>query len=264
MKTNLHFQRRRLVNNITHVGKNLITFSVHWHSHKDWELVYCTGGDGEFEFPDRAIRYSAGDVVVIPPNIRHMNNSDKGFTNIHINIADAMIGVNDPFVISDDNERHVLTAFNDAFFFFNSPTENKELIIAAFGNLLVNYVIAFRNTKPLRNVIGAIKSDIMQNFTNCDYELDEFLRTIPFSYDYLRKLFKSEMGMTPHAYLTELRMQMAEKLLCSAQNTEQNVSQIAYVCGYAEPLYFSRVFKKHFGCSPKNYAQKTRIKPPDE
>lgn len=246
------------MNNITYVGKNLITFSMHWHSHKDWELVYCTGGDGEFEFPEQTIRYTAGDVVVIPPNTQHMNNSDKGFTNIHVNISDATIGVSTPFLISDDSERHILTAFSDAFFFFNNREDNKELIVDAFGNLIVNYVIAFRNAKPLRGVIGAIKSDILQNFTNCDYQLDEFLRTIPFSYDYLRKLFKSEMGMTPHAYLTGLRMQMAEKLLCAAKNTEQNVSQIAYVCGYAEPLYFSRVFKKHFGCSPKNYAQKIK------
>lgn len=252
------------MNNITYVGKNLITFSMHKHSHKDWELVYCTGGDGEFEFSDGSLRYTAGDIVVIPPNIEHMNNSDKGFTNIHINISDAIVGITSPIVITDDNERHILTAFNDAFFFFNSSMENKKLIIAAFGNLIMNYIAAFRSEKPLRNVIGAIKSDIMQNFTSCEYQLDEFLRTIPFSYDYLRKLFKSEMGMTPHAYLTGLRMQMAEKLLCSSQNTEQNISQIAYVCGYAEPLYFSRVFKKHFGCSPKNYAIKNKNKKTDE
>lgn len=238
---------------------------MHWHSHNDWELVYCTGGDGEFEFTDSTIiRYAVGDIVVIPPDTEHMNNSDKGFTNIYINISDAMIGANKPLLISDDSERHILTAFNDAFFFYGSQLENKELITAAFGSLIVNYVTAFRSTRPLRNVISAIKADIVQNFTNCDYELDEFLRTIPFSYDYLRKLFKSEMGMTPHTFLTGLRMQMAEKLLCSAQNTEQNISQIAYLCGYAEPLYFSRVFKKHFGCSPKNYAQKSRKKLSDE
>ena len=249
------------MNSITHVGKSLLTLSIHWHSHKDWELVYCTSGDGEFEFSDHStIRYSVGDVVVIPPDTEHMNNSDNGFTNIYINISDAVIGTNTPLMISDDSERHILSAFNDALYFFTGGIENKELITAAFGNLIINYVTAFRSARPLRNVISMIKSDIMQNFTSCDYELDEFLRTIPFSYDYLRKLFKSEMGMTPHSYLTGLRMQMAEKLLCSAQNTEQNISQIAYLCGYAEPLYFSRVFKKHFGCSPKNYAQKNRKK----
>lgn len=253
------------MNSITYAGKSLLTFSMHWHTHDEWELVYCTGGDGEFEFRDgTTIRYSVGDIVVIPPETEHMNNSDKGFTNIYINISDAMIGASRPLVIPDDAERHILTAFNDAFFFYNSQLENKELITAAFGNLIANYVTAFRSARPLRNVISAIKSDIMQNFTSCDYQLDEFLRTIPFSYDYLRKLFKSEMGMTPHAFLTGLRMNLAEKLLCSSQNNEQNISQIAYVCGYAEPLYFSRVFKKHFGCSPKNYAQNNRKKLSDE
>ena len=126
--------------------------------------------------------------------------------------------------------------------------------MAAFGDLIVNYVIAFSKTKPLRDVVDEIKSNIMQNFTDCDYELDSYLRSIPFSYDYLRKLFKSEMGMTPHSYLTNLRIHMAEKLLCSPDTVEQNISEIAYICGYSDSLYFSRVFKKNFGCSPKYYA----------
>lgn len=233
---------------------------MHRHSHEDWELVYCTGGGGEFVFPDFTLKYTAGDIVIIPPNIFHMNNSEQGFTNIHININEATLPFKNPIVISDDSDNHVLTSFNDAFYYFNSKIHNKELIIAAFGNLIVNYVIAFQSTKPLRGVIGAIKSNIMQNFTDCDYQLDKYLQTIPFSYDYLRKLFKSEMGMTPHNYLISLRMQMAEKLLCSTCGIEQNISQIAYVCGFAEPLYFSRVFKKHFGCSPKNYAARVQKK----
>lgn len=40
------------MNNITYVGKNLITFSMHLHSHENWELIYCTGGGGEFVFDD--------------------------------------------------------------------------------------------------------------------------------------------------------------------------------------------------------------------
>ncbi len=252
------------MNNITYVGKNLITFSMHLHSHENWELIYCTGGCGEFVFNDSSMKYNVGDIVIIPPEIPHTNNSEQGFTNIHMNITDATLPFKTPIVISDDSDNHILTAFNDAFYYFNSKINNKQLIIAAFGNLIVNYVIAFQSTKPLRNVIGAIKSNIMQNFTDCDYELDTYLKTIPFSYDYLRKLFKSEMGMTPHNYLVSLRMQMAEKLLVTTGGDEQNISQIAYVCGFAEPLYFSRVFKKNFGCSPKNYAMKMQRKKNDE
>ncbi len=246
------------MNDITYIAMNLKTLTTHKHSHDDWELVYCTGGEGRFSFEDETLSYSKGDIVVIPPNTPHMNSSDVGFTNIHANISDATLPFKEPIVISDDSDGHILRAFTDALYYYSGKMDNRQIIVAAFGNLIVNYVIAFKNNKPLRNVVEAIKSDIMRNFTNCDYELDKYLKTIPFSYDYLRKLFKSEMGMTPHNYLISLRMQMAEKHLCSTHGVEQNISQIAYICGFSEPLYFSRVFKKNFGCSPKAYAEKIR------
>ena len=244
------------MNSIVYVGRHLITFQTKQHYHDEWELVYCTGGQGQFEFGDTTLNYSSGDIVIIPPRAVHVNNSDEGFTNIHINITDATFPFKEPLLLSDDSECHMLNAFKDAFYFFNSDIDSKHLVIDAIGNLIVNYVIAFRNTKPLRGIVNEIKSDIMQNFTDCDYELDKYLRTIPFSYDYLRKLFKSEMGTTPHNYLTSLRIQMAEKLLCSYGGGELNISEIAYNCGYSDSLYFSRVFKKNFGCSPKQYAMR--------
>ena len=44
------------------------------------------------------------------------------------------------------------------------------------------------------------------------FALDEQIRAMPFHYDYLRKLFKKEMGMTPLEYLTRMRMKKAESL----------------------------------------------------
>lgn len=63
------------MNNITYVGKNLITFSMHLHSHENWELIYCTGGGGEFVFDDCTMKYAEGDIVIIPPAIPHTNAS---------------------------------------------------------------------------------------------------------------------------------------------------------------------------------------------
>lgn len=260
MKTRLH-QGGNFLNTITYTGKTHGTFSTHWHSHEDWELIYCTDGDGEFSFRDlHPIKYHAGLVTVIPPGIMHMNNSENGFSNIHINITDVMIGEQKPFIVPDDDGKHILRAFEDAFYFYDGRLRNKELVVTAFGNLIVNYITVFKNTKPLRSDIDMIRSDILKNYTNCEYELDKFLHSVPFSYDYLRRLFKSEMGTTPHNYLTDLRMQLAEKMLSSGQSSELNISQIAYSCGFGEPLYFSRVFKKYYGCSPKHYAIKAREK----
>ncbi len=249
------------MNNIVYVGRHLITFTTKQHYHEEWELIYCTSGTGRFEFEDMTLEYSSGDIVIIPPKVPHTNRSEEGFTNIHLNISEAALPFKEPLMITDDTEGHILGSFKDAFYFFNCEIESRHQIVSALGNLIVNYVTAFHSSKPLRGIVDEIKSNIMHNFTDCDYQLEKYLHSIAFSYDYLRKIFKSEMGMTPHGYLTYLRVQMAEKLLCSYGIGELNISEIAYVCGYSDSLYFSRVFKKNFGCSPKQYAEKkSRVK----
>lgn len=244
------------MNDVVYVGKHLRTYLVAKHSHDNWEFVYCTGGAGEFIIDDATtIRYSSGEVVILPPNVEHTNTSANGFTNIHVRIADATLPFKTPIRIVDDNDKHVLSAFEDIFYYYNNHIEKRQLLLSALSNLIVNYVIAFQHDKQLSKAVEEIKNDIVRNFPDCDYELDEYLKSLPFSYDYLRKLFKSEMGITPHAYLTHIRMQTAQKLLSSLDH-EYNVSKVASMCGYDEPLYFSRVFKKHFGCSPIQYQKR--------
>ena len=85
--------------------------------------------------------------------------------------------------------------------------------------------------------------------------MDEAIREMPFHYDYLRKLFKKEMGVTPLEYMTNLRMKKAETLLVAMWGRDYSVAEIGALCGYDDALYFSRVFKKYFGCSPTAFAK---------
>lgn len=251
------------MNDIIYVGKCLRTFNVRIHHHDSWELVYCTNGGGVFTFDDYSLEYRAGDIVTIPPGITHENAGDQGFTNIHINLANASFPYKTATLISDDSEKHILNAFNDAYYYYNNDIHKKVLIMSALGNLIVNFIIAFQNSKPLTPIVEIIKNDIVKNFPDCNYELDSYMKSLPFSYDYLRKLFKSEIGTTPHGYLTAMRMQTAEKMLCVMDGEEYNVTRIAQMCGYDEPLYFSRVFKKQYGCSPYHYAKQKQGKQPN-
>lgn len=243
------------MNDIIYVGKHLRTYSVNKHHHDSWEIVYCTSGNGIFVFDNYSLEYSKGDIVVIPQGIVHSNDSEKGFTNIHINLAGPTFPYKSAIKISDDAGKHILNAFNDAYYYYNTDISKKTLILSALGNLLANFIIAFHNSKPLTHIVEVIKDNIVNNFPDCNYELDTYMKSLPFSYDYLRKLFKSEIGATPHGFLTAMRMQTAEKLLCTMDGEEYNVTKIAQMCGYDEVLYFSRVFKKQFGCSPYHYAK---------
>lgn len=64
------------------------------------------------------------------------------------------------------------------------------------------------------------------------------------------RVFKEVLNQSPSDVLINLRMQKAQYLL--DQNT-LNISEISFECGFANPKYFSRQFKKHFNCSPKVY-----------
>ena len=66
----------------------------------------------------------------------------------------------------------------------------------------------------------------------------------------LQSLFKKHMHMTLNNYLTELRMNYAKRLI---QETEYPFKEIAKMCGYNNPLYFSNVFKKHTHYYPREY-----------
>ncbi|HOJ99253.1 MAG TPA: helix-turn-helix domain-containing protein [Termitinemataceae bacterium] len=73
------------------------------------------------------------------------------------------------------------------------------------------------------------------------------------SEDYLSRIFKKEIGMSPWEYLIRLRISMAKKLLIQKTAT---ISEIAEMVGFSDQAYFCRVFKKYTGRSPLSYRRK--------
>ena len=62
-------------------------------------------------------------------------------------------------------------------------------------------------------------------------------------------LFRAAFGTTPVGYRRQLRLRRARELLVSSR---MNVGEIARAVGFADPLYFSRVFRKAFGATPSS------------
>ncbi len=65
-----------------------------------------------------------------------------------------------------------------------------------------------------------------------------------------RAVFKSVAGCSASRYVQTIRFQKAKRMLESGAS----VKKVANTCGYDDPLYFSRLFKKHLGLSPGSYA----------
>jgi two-component system response regulator YesN len=63
-------------------------------------------------------------------------------------------------------------------------------------------------------------------------------------------MFKTRLSMTFSQYITELKMKKAYSLLAT---TDLSISRIASLCGYDDSGYFTKVFKKNYDVTPKDF-----------
>ncbi|MEK5037379.1 AraC family transcriptional regulator [Sporosarcina sp. FSL K6-3457] len=80
--------------------------------------------------------------------------------------------------------------------------------------------------------------------------LESIAEALNYNMQYLSRQFKRQTGRSPIAYLLEIRIEKAQELLL---HTNATVQEIADYVGYTDPLYFSRLFKKHTGVTPGNF-----------
>ena len=70
------------------------------------------------------------------------------------------------------------------------------------------------------------------------------------------RLFRQKTGLTPYAYLSEIRAMTARQFL---ETTDLSISAIAAECGYSRPTAFTAAFSKRFGESPRSVRARARL-----
>ncbi len=74
-----------------------------------------------------------------------------------------------------------------------------------------------------------------------------------YSYGYLSRIFRKEMGVSIHDYASQTRLNLAKEML---SNTNLKIYEIAANCGYENTAYFIKTFKKSTGMTPQDYRRK--------
>lgn len=114
-----------------------------------------------------------------------------------------------------------------------------------------------REHRPKDAYLNAEMELAIQHFNDHysdEINIEEYALSRGMSVSWFIRSFKQYAGTTPMQYLVERRMANAQVLL---ETTSYNISEIAALVGYDNPLYFSRIFRKQKGMSPSEYRKTT-------
>ena len=105
---------------------------------------------------------------------------------------------------------------------------------------------------PVQKAVTTICADLTADLSLCRLADMQGI-----SSGYLSAIFKKETGQTVTDFVNQKRMQYAVQLL---GETTLQVQTVAQHCGFLDVHYFSKVFKKYVGKTPKEYRQEAHTK----
>ncbi len=138
--------------------------------------------------------------------------------------------------------------------------DEKNANLLSEGVLL--YTLSYLNSREeskkeadAQNLFHMLVDYIDSNYRDPDLSLKKLSTIFSYTEKYISHLFKKHMNIGFILYLNNLRLRYATELISSGVTS---VSEVAVRCGYRDPLYFSRIFKKKTGCTPTEYGKKNR------
>ena len=115
------------------------------------------------------------------------------------------------------------------------------------------FALEFRDSKftgKYADVILKAKHFIEENYADQNTTLTTVAEVVALSPNHFSTIFSQECKTTFIEYLTNVRLENAKRLM---RETDMKGYDIAYECGFSDPHYFSYIFKKNTGLSPREY-----------
>jgi len=228
---------------------------------EEYILIYCTDGEGVVEVNGYKYRIKSEEVFCIPRNRKHRyyasGKNPWSIFWIHFKGANT-----EYFPLDQCNVIRMNSgpANNRLMFLFEllfrvlerNYTLGNFIYISQVLSMILSEVY-FREkideTSTQNKYITAIIRYMYKHIKE-DLALEDIVRDFELSKSYINVIFKKYTRHAPIEFFIGLKMQEACKLL---KSTGMYVKEVSAELGYDDPYYFSRIFKKFVGVSPKTY-----------
>lgn len=217
------------------------------HSHPYHQLVLPIQGSISIELDGYKGKVSVGECVVIQSGKQHHFRANEAARFIVADInelpGNLLFSAHVVFAIMAPLRSYLHFIENQLEYQVDQSIEQD--VFQLFYILLEKQILHLHSEQRIRSVQAFIDENISDNL-----QISELAKIACLSPTQFKKLFKSNLGVSAHKYITQKRMEKAKALLT---HTDLPVQIIAQQAGYHDLSAFSRRFSLYFGLSPRAF-----------
>lgn len=226
---------------------------------EDYYFLYVECGELSVHLNGSTRTVKSGSVLVFPPHYRYTYTFDGHdalsylwvhFTGSYAEHFLSECGFGElPCLLHVDSDIKIISGFEKLFDIYRAhrPLQQQKLACVLEEILLcaVDDLMLGEGARDLTKSLGFIHT-----FYSKDIRIPDLAKMESLSNSRYITVFKQRMGMPPSEYIIHLRLNVASDLL---KNRDISIKEVASRVGYDNPHFFSKLFKKKMGVSPKQY-----------
>lgn len=259
--------------------KDSLCNEINWHIHPEYEIVFIRNGRGIAQVASNATAYDDGLLIFLGPNIPHMPFGNKEFEdNVEVVIQFSEHFISEKLVLFPEFSK-ILTFIRNVSKGYIFSNQTKKEVTDLFLNFqkqnktekLLNFITILHHLSEAKITPTILGSDHLLEIDKRSVE--RMTKVFEFVNKHYAKNIKSEtiakeLGLTPNSFcrmfkssthknfisfLNEFRIKKAQEFF---ENKNDSISEVLYKCGFNNPSYFCKQFRKYSGISPSMFIKR--------